>query len=352
MNFKGTTFSGLTGCTITAANSAFPKRLQNISNAQIHELVYGANWQTIFQEKNYDPDFIENKLGYQHRYWSHIPGTPITENELTSADLMIAAAEKTISTAGIPIHEIDMFIAVTVTSPKYTNSMGAFVAGKLGLSCPAIEIKTGCASAIFAMVMGAQFIRSGARHVLIAAGETPTKVTGKLGNLIYAVGDGGAAVMMSKSDDESKGIATAFLGTEGKLSGAMGSIGLLPPNQADLDAEAYNMIMGKDSDAFIQKAWQQIPGLLYKNSGFTHRDIDLLIPHQVNKNIWQLAVDASGIPGENAINLIAEYANCGSVGVLLALAAAFDKPKALFNKKLMLIAVGGGVSYGGLIVNL
>ncbi|MBK7440275.1 MAG: hypothetical protein IPI65_01720 [Bacteroidetes bacterium] len=351
MSINGRYFNQLNGVTIKRVATAFPDGMQLVSNTAIHELLCGPDWEKIFADKNYDSDFIKNTLGYESRYWSHVPGTPIVKNELTAADLMIKAAQKVIRESNILPDTIDMVISVTVTSPFYTNSTGTYVAGKLGLSCPAMEIKTGCASVIYAIVLAAQFIRSGARNVLITAGETPTKVTDKEGNLIYAVGDAGAALILTRANDNS-GIGAAFLGADGTYSGVMGSQGLLPPNQDDLNANGYDMKMSKETDQIIQQAWQEIPQLLYQSSGLTKSDIDYLIPHQVNKKILDYAIASSGIARENTVDVIKDYANCGSVGVLLALDAAYQQWEIIQNKKLMLLAVGGGISYGGLILNV
>ncbi len=351
MSFSGRYFNQLNGVTVKKIATAFPDGMQLVNNTAIHELIYGPEWKNVFIEKKYDPDFIKNALGYENRYWSHVPGTPIVKNELTATDLMVKAAQKVIRESNILTDTIDMVITVTVTSPFYTNSTGTYVAGKLGLNCPAMEIKTGCASVIYALVLGAQFIRSGARNVLITAGETPTKVTGNEGNLIYAVGDAGAALILSKAN-ETSGISAAFLGADGTYSGVMGSQGLLPPNLDDLNNHAYDMKMSKDTEQIIQQAWQEIPKLLYQNSGLTNNDIDYLIPHQVNKKILDYAITSSGIARENTVDVIKDYANCGSVGVLLALDAAYQQWGSLQNKKLMLLAVGGGISYGGLILNV
>lgn len=351
MLINGTFLNQLNGVAISAVAKALPNGMHKLDNAAIHQLIYGENWEAIFAEKHYNANYIFNELGYSERFWTHEPGTPITKNELTSGDLMVVASNAVILESDVDKTAIDMLIAVTVTSPKYTNSMGAFVAGNLGLNCPAMEIKTGCASALYAIVMAAQFIRSGARNVLVTAGETPTKVTDKKGNLIYAVGDAGAAVILSKGDSH-KGISTAFLGTQGQYSGAMGSAGLLPPNIKDLNDNAYNMVMGKESEAFIKSAWQHIPNMLYAKSGLSANDIDFLVPHQVNKQLMQLVIEASAIDSSKTINIIDKYANCGSVGVILALEEAYRLNNKLINKNIMMIAVGGGVSYGGLIINL
>ena len=351
MEIRGLKMQDLWGIKILSTASAFPSLGRFVSNSEIHQMRFGNNWEEVFRSKNYNIDFIETELGYKDRYWTHTPGTPIIHEELNSADLMEAAAKSAIEKSNLDPNEIGLFIAVTVTSPKYTNSMGTFVAGKLGLKCPSFEIKTGCASSIYALILAAQFINSGTKNVLIASGETPSKVTGTDTNLLYAVGDGGAAVILSKTDNENKGVVTAFLGSEGKYSGTMGTPGLLPPNQEDLDNDAYFMQMGKESSAFIEEMWQVIPNILYQNSGLNENNIDLLIPHQVNKKLFNLVVEASGISSEKTIDLISLYGNCGSASILIALDNAFENNRIKNNTSIMLVAVGGGVSYGGLIIN-
>ncbi len=352
MEIRGLKLQDLMGMKILSTGSAFPSPGRFVSNSEIHEMRFGKSWQEVFKAKNYNIDFIETELGYQDRYWTHTPGTPITSNELNSADLMEKAAKIAIEKSNLDTKEIGIFIAVTVTSPRYTNSMGTYVAGKLGLRCPSFEIKTGCASSIYALILAAQFINSGTKHVLIASGETPSKVTGTDTNLLYAVGDGGAAVILSKTEDIKKGIQTAFLGSEGTYSGTMGTPGLLPPNQEDLDNDAYFMQMGKESTAFIEEMWQVLPNILYQNSGLNENDIGLLIPHQVNKKLFNLVGDAAGISEEKRINLISKYGNCGSASILIALDHGMENKIIKNNTSLMLVAVGGGVSYGGLILNV
>lgn len=82
----------------------------------------------------------------------------------------------------------------------------------------------------------------------------------------------------------------------------MGTPGLLPPNQDDLDNNAYLMQMGKESADFVKELWKGIPNILFQNSGLNEKNIDLLIPHQVNKKLLDLVCEASGI--ENKILLI------------------------------------------------
>ncbi len=337
---------------ISSTGVAFPDKGRWVHNEEIHELIHGKNWQQAMALKGWDTGYVKDKLGYDKRYWTHAPGEPFDHSELTSADLMEIASMQALERAKLSPSQIDLFIAVTVTSPKYTNSMGPYVGGRLGIKAPAIEIKTGCASCLFAMVMAYQFIQSGAQHVLIAAGETPTKVTNRKTNLAYSVGDGGAAVIISKIDDKNRGLEVGWLNSEGSFSGMLGSGGSLPPNKIDVEADAYYMEIGSDADDFISNAWRQIPAVLLKDGNYKPKDITALIPHQVNKKVMANIREASGIPAERTVDLISEYGNCGSASVLIALDHAITTGMVKENDLAMLAVVGGGISWGGLLVRV
>ncbi|MBV9960816.1 MAG: hypothetical protein JO072_01100 [Parafilimonas sp.] len=346
----GLTLKNLYHTKISGTGNAFPSKGKWISNNDIHALIFGDDFQQKMAEKNLDPHYYENELGFKKRFWVHTPGSPIVRDELTSADLMIEAANNAINNSNVSKNEIDFIIAVTITSPRYATSMGAYVAGKLGIQAPAMEMKSGCSSNVFSIVLAAQFIKSGARNVLIVGGETNSKIIQPGTNMLYAGGDAGAAVILSKTNDASKGIAAAYLNTEGSFSGHMGVPGLMPPNDEDLLNKNYFLTYSDTAENFLNQAWSQTPGILYDATGLTATDIDCLIPHQVLKKRTQFISDASGIGLDKTIDILADYANCGSASLLLALHKARETKQLEEDKTAMLVAAGGGVSWGGLII--
>jgi 3-oxoacyl-[acyl-carrier-protein] synthase-3 len=188
--------------------------------------------------------------------------------------------------------------------------------------------------------------------VLITAGETPTKVTNRKTNLVYSVGDGGAAVIISKIDDRNRGLEIGWLNSEGSFSGILGSGGSLPPNKMDVDADAYYMEIGSNADDFISNAWKQIPTVLLEDKNYKAEDVAALIPHQVNKKVMANICEASDIPAERTVDLISQYGNCGSASVLIALDHAVTTGMVKENDLAMLAVVGGGISWGGLLVRV
>ncbi len=174
---NGLTLKNLMNVEISGSGTAFPEKGGRwVTNEDIHAMLYGDNWQVKMAEKKLAPEYYEDELGFSKRYWVHTPGSPIQHNELTSAYLMTAAAKNAIADSGISKDEIDFIITVTITSPRYSTSMGAYVTGIMGIRAPAMEMKSGCASNIFSITLAAQLIQSGARNVLIACGETNTKI--------------------------------------------------------------------------------------------------------------------------------------------------------------------------------
>lgn len=336
---------------IKGTGIAFPSKGKWISNEDIHTMLHGENWQQVMASKKLEPDYYYKEYGFKKRYWVHTPGTLIVHNELTSAYLMLAAANDAIKNSGVKKDEIDFIIAVTITSPRYSTSMGAYVAGLLGVRAPAIEMKSGCASNVFAMVLASQMIQNGARNVLIVCGETNSKIMKMEGPVPYAGGDAGAAVILSAAKDSHKGIIASCLNTDGAYSSYMGVPGLMPPNKKDLEAGNYYLSFSDGANDFLDHTWRQIPETLYKISGMKPEDISYLVPHQVHKKRTEFASTASGISLNNTINIIDEYANCGSASLLLALHHAKENNWLDAGNNIMLMAAGGGISWGGFILH-
>ena len=346
----GLTLRNIMNIAVTGTGTAFPQAGKWVCNEEIHALIFGDDWHAKMASKKLDPNYYENELGFKKRFWVHTPGAPIFHDELTSADLMIDAANNAIKDAGISKDEIDFVIAVTITSPRYSTSMGPFISGKLGINAPAMEMKAGCASNIFSMVLAAQMIQSGARNVLIACGETNTKIIKMNSRMAYAGGDAGSAVIVSKNKSSNKGIASAYLNSDGSFSGHMGVPGLMPPNQKDIDEENYILQYSDAAEEFLNHAWSVTPGILYDTAGINASAIDCLVPHQVHKKRTVFASEAAKVPMEKTIDIVGEYANCGSATLLLALDHAKKNKQLEEDKTVMLLAAGGGISWGGLIL--
>lgn len=337
----------VTGVKIKAVSLGFAENGIWLSNADIYEASKGKEWREKLLDKGHDPDYLEDVLGLSMRYWSRDPRSGQFIDGTNAEDLMVEAGRKVLDKAGVNRDSIDFLITISTTSPRYINSLGPSVAKRLNLSCPAIEFKTGCASVCFALVQAAQSIKAGWQNVLIIAGETPSRVVEPGSNLYFSVGDGAGAILVEKSERSQAGLQYAFLGTDSKWSGSMGSKGLLPPNKQDMDAGNYKMLINRESGDAVLQLWQTVSEELGTRIDQMEAKSKACCIHQVNKKIYELTVKSSGIRQELCPWVLPKYGNCGSVGIITAMAHSGELLS--IDNTTMMAAVGGGISYGGLI---
>ena len=104
---SGLTLKNLMNIEISGSGTAFPEHGRWVTNDEIHQMIFGDNWAEKMTAKKLRPDYYETELGLKKRFWMHTPGTIISHDELTSADLMIEAAENAIKDSNINKDEID-----------------------------------------------------------------------------------------------------------------------------------------------------------------------------------------------------------------------------------------------------
>ncbi len=344
---------GVSGAAILGmGRSLSPDLGRFVENEEIHSLLYGDDWPAKMRGKGLDPDHPHTAHGFQTRFWTHTPGDKISRNETTSADLMEAAAKEALHNSHCEAGDIDLFITATTTSPFYTSSTAAVVGGRLGLRCAAFEMKSGCASSVFALAAAYRFIDGGADRVLIACGETLTKVTPRKSPLVYAASDGGAAVVIGRVDNNSRGLTASVLNTDGSLSSLIGVPGYLPPVLEDMDSGAYELKQSGEIEDFTRAKWTDAPKQLLEISSLRPDQIDAYIPHQVNRPMIEYSAVESGFTREKLVDRVSKYGNCGCISILLAMQDALNSGKIRPESRVMLNAVGGGISWGGLLITV
>ena len=332
---------------------AFPEDLGKwITNEDIYKQKYGSDWQNKLLDLGIDKNYIEDKWGFSKRFWVHTPGHVLTENEPTSVDMMAHAIKNALHEAELLPEDIDLLISVTTTSPRYTSSTATFVGGQLGMKCASFEMKTGCASNIYAMTLGFLALQSGLRNVLIVSAETFSKIADFNTNQIFAAGDAAAAVVLSREEKNGSKLLLSYLDSDGHYASMYGVQGALPPTEKAIKNNEYLMLMAPKATAYMNQIWEWLPDKLYRHAKITADDIDCFIPHQSTKKTVLLATEKANMPEEKVVNIVSEYANCGAVSSLLALHKSLKTGKLKKDDLLMMAVVGGGISWGGLLLRV
>jgi len=81
----------------------------------------------------------------------------------------------------------------------------------------------------------------------------------------------------------------------------------------------------------------------------TTADIDFVVPHQANLRIVDATIKMLGVPPEKCIVNIAEYGNTSSASIPIALAEALEKGLIKNDQVIVLVAFGGGLSWGSVV---
>ena len=81
-------------------------------------------------------------------------------------------------------------------------------------------------------------------------------------------------------------------------------------------------------------------------------DVDLLIPHQANMRIIQAAARLSSLPMEKVYLNIEKYGNTSAATTAVALAEARQEGRVDSGSVCLLVAFGGGFTWGACLLRL
>ncbi len=81
-------------------------------------------------------------------------------------------------------------------------------------------------------------------------------------------------------------------------------------------------------------------------------EISLLIPHQVNQRIIDAALESTGFPADRVMVNLGKYGNTSAASVPIALDEAIREGRAKSGDTVLLVAFGGGLTWGSAIITL
>jgi 3-oxoacyl-[acyl-carrier-protein] synthase-3 len=290
-------------------------------------------------------EWITQRTGIKER---HIAA----EGELTS-DLAVRAAERAMADAGVSITDIDLIVLATAT-PDYTFPASAVtVQDKLGMHHgAAFDVQAVCSGFLYALTSADAMIRAGqARKALVIGAETFSRIldwTDRTTCVLF--GDGaGAVVLDGVTKDGSaaeRGVLTARLRSDGRyrdklyVDGGPSTtrmVGHLRMEGREVYRHAVTMITDVIEDAF-------------KATGFTAEDIDWFVPHQANVRIIDASAKKLGIPLDKVVRTVDRHGNTSAASIPLALSVAAHDGRIKKGDLLLLEAMGGGFTWGAVLV--
>lgn len=278
----------------------------------------------------------------------------------TSATLGTIAAQRALDATGLTPDDIDLIICATVTPDLMCPATANLIQAALGCRhIPAFDIAAACSGFLYALSVGAQFVRTGAaKHALVVGAEVLTRITDFTDrNSCILFGDGAGAVVLSGTPVLNAGVRTIRLYSDGSRQELIQVPSRVtpnpPPGPPQLQRLDYMRISGREVFRFaVTRMVELIEQAEIDIRELGVNSIDVLIPHQVNQRIIDAALEASGFPRNKVMVNLDKYGNTSSASVPIALDEALRTGRCKPGDTVLLVAFGGGLTWSSALVTL
>jgi 3-oxoacyl-[acyl-carrier-protein] synthase-3 len=275
--------------------------------------------------------------------------------------LALEASQRALANAGMSADQLDLIVVCTVTPETPLPSTACWLQEKLGISgrgIAAYDLVAACSGFVYGVVTAGLMMEAGAfQNVLVIGVETLTRITDYQDRATCILfGDGAGAAVLSPSPDPQRGIIHWELGADGSKAKAVwipGGGSKEPASTRTVNERLHYMRMnGRELFKFAVLKLQELIDSALEKTGIAADQIKLIIPHQSNRRIMESARDRVGLsPEKMAIN-IDRYGNTSAASIPLALDEAWQAGKVGPGDLVLLVAFGGGVTWGSALMRL
>jgi len=267
----------------------------------------------------------------------------IVEDQNT-CDLALEASINALEMAELKASEIDLIILATTTPDKIFPATATTLQDRIGASCPAFDIQAVSAGFVFALTTAQQYIENGvAKNILVVGSETMSKIVDwNDRSTAILFGDGAGAVVVSK--DNTTGIKYAKLCSDGKY------LSSLHVNNNGINETGTIEMMGNEVYRIAVNRLSELAEKTLKDCNMTSDDLAWMVPHQANIRIISAVAKRIKLPMSKVILTIEKHGNTSAASIPLALDVAVRDGRVKKGDNLLFEGIGGGFSWGGLIV--
>lgn len=288
-------------------------------------------------------EWIVARTGIQARHVA-------ADDELTS-DLALQAARRAMDSAGVTADEIDLIIVATTTPDMVFPSTACILQAKLGVKRgAAFDVQAVCTGFVYALALADKLVASGAHRCALVVGS---EVFSRLldwndRRTCVLFGDGAGAVVLKPSD--APGILSSHLHADGsyghilRVAGGIAEGKLRGNPYLEMDGQAVFKLAVRVLGECAQEA--------LAHNGVAGSEVDWLVPHQANQRILDATADRIGLPRDRVVTTVAHHGNTSAASVPLALDTAVRDGRIQAGQIIMLVGVGGGMTWGSVLLRL
>ena len=287
-------------------------------------------------------DWIVERTGIRARHF--------VDEGVFASDLGAQAARQAMQAAEVSPQDIDLIIVATSTPDMVFPSTAAIIQHKLGIAgCPAFDVQAVCSGFVYALTVADAMIRGGnAKKALVIGSEVFSRLLDFNDRTTCVLfGDGAGAVVVGASD--TPGILASDLHADGQHVGI-----LCVPGHVSGGKIMGDPLLKMDGQAVFKLAvgvLEQAAKATLAKAGKTEADIDWLIPHQANIRIMTSTARKLKMSMDKVVVTVDQHGNTSAASIPLALDHAVRSGQVKPGDTLMLEGVGGGFTWGAVLVD-
>ncbi|AFZ66665.1 beta-ketoacyl-ACP synthase III [Deinococcus peraridilitoris] len=273
------------------------------------------------------------------------------EDEFTS-QVAIRAVENLIARSGQDaLDGVDMVIVATSTPDALFPATASLVQAHFKLTAGTFDMLTACTGWVYALSVAHAYVQAGlCKKVLTIGAETLSRVIDWQDRSTAVLFGDGASAGIVEEVREGYGFRSWVLGADGEGAGNL-HLGLTADKLPDGTSLSDKIQMnGREVFKFAVRVMNTATLQAVSQAGLEPGDISLFVPHQANARIIEAARERLGLPQERVVVTVNEYGNNSTASVGLALQHALDAGRIQDGDHLLLVAFGGGLTWGATVL--
>lgn len=283
--------------------------------------------------------WIQERTGIKSRRYESI----------SNVHMALSAARKALE--NLDTESIDCIIVGTYTPDTLIPGVANAVRHALGIrrNIPAFDVNAACSGFMYALHVGHAYIQSNIyKRVLIIGSDFNSRILNyedRGSSILF--GDGAGAAIIESGNTGIDAIKIAGVNdTSESLILKSNNDGKSPFFDRDFNTDMKFEMKGRDVYKFAVHTLEKAVLEILEETGETLDSIDYLIAHQANQRILDAARKNLKIDSDKVLSNVCDTGNTSSGSVPILLDKANRSGLLKEGMKIILVAFGGGLTYG------
>jgi 3-oxoacyl-[acyl-carrier-protein] synthase-3 len=274
------------------------------------------------------------------------------DNEFVS-DLGAEAARRCLKAAGRTAEDVELLVLGTSSPDTVVPATAPLIQAKIGAwNAGAVDNLAACSGFVYSLSSAWHFVAGGqVKNALVIGSETLSKITNyKDRGTCIIFGDAAGAMFLEAHNEGPSDILYSKLGADGRgaphiIVKAMGT-GMKVTPEAQAQGLDKIFMAGREVYKFAVSKFVELIQDAAEKCGVKPRDIDVIVPHQVNLRIIESAIEKLGLDRNKVVINIDRYGNTSAASVPVAFDEAARAGRIKRGDLAVTVAFGAGLTWG------